>query len=52
MLNTNGIRLAEDKEFLEQVAELKKHIEIYLQFDGFESQTSILLRGKNYVDLK
>ncbi len=52
MLNTNGIRLAEDQEFLEALSELRTDIEIYLQFDGFRSQTSAHLRGEDYVNLK
>ncbi|MBM3143776.1 MAG: radical SAM protein [Chloroflexi bacterium] len=45
MLNTNGIRIARDDEFLAGIAKLKPHI--YLQFDGFEPQTNRLLRGKS-----
>jgi len=44
MLNTNGIRIARDDRFLEGLARLKPHI--YLQFDGFDSQTNRILRGR------
>lgn len=44
MLNTNGIRIARDDRFLDGLAQLKPHI--YLQFDGFEPRTNLLLRGK------
>ena len=44
MLNTNGIRIARDDRFLEGLAKLKPHI--YLQFDGFDPQTSLVLRGR------
>lgn len=44
MLNTNGIRIARDDKFLAGLQELKPHI--YLQFDGFESETNRLIRGK------
>src|SRR5262249_31619768 len=37
MLNTNGKRIANDDEFLAQLAEIKPSF--YLQFDGFESET-------------
>ena len=44
MVNTNGIRIARDDHFLEGLARLKPHI--YLQFDGFDSDTNAILRGK------
>jgi uncharacterized radical SAM superfamily Fe-S cluster-containing enzyme len=51
MLNTNGIRIARDDRFLEALAKTKAHV--YLQFDGFESRTNELLRGKaDLIDLK
>ena len=45
MLNTNGIRLARDRRFAEALAELGPSI--YLQFDGFEPETHIAIRGKD-----
>jgi uncharacterized radical SAM superfamily Fe-S cluster-containing enzyme len=50
LLNTNGIRLAEDPEFLDAVAAFDPTI--YLQFDGFEDATYRTLRGRNLADLK
>jgi uncharacterized radical SAM superfamily Fe-S cluster-containing enzyme len=44
MLNTNGIRIARDDRFLEGLAKLKPHL--YLQFDGFDPQTNLALRGR------
>lgn len=44
MVNTNGLRIAHDKGFVERLAEVKPHI--YLQFDGFEERTYQLLRGR------
>ena len=44
MLNTNGIRIARDDRFLEELARLKPHI--YMQFDGFDPQTNLALRGR------
>ncbi len=44
MLNTNGKRIAHDDAFLTQLAELRPSI--YLQFDGFERETSRALRGE------
>jgi len=45
LLNTNGIRLARDDRFLQQLSELSPHI--YLQFDGFDPQTYRSLRGRD-----
>lgn len=51
MLNTNGIRIAHDDQFLEALAKTKAHV--YLQFDGFEARTNELLRGKaDLIDIK
>ncbi|HEX2046391.1 MAG TPA: radical SAM protein, partial [Acidimicrobiales bacterium] len=44
-LNTNGIRLAHDRKFLSQLAELKPVI--YLQFDGFVESTHLAIRGRD-----
>jgi tetraether lipid synthase len=45
MLNTNGIRLARDRDFAERLAELRPHV--YLQFDGLERETHVAIRGKD-----
>ncbi len=45
MLNTNGIRLARDRRFAEEVARVGAHL--YLQFDGFEEETHQAIRGKD-----
>jgi uncharacterized radical SAM superfamily Fe-S cluster-containing enzyme len=34
MINTNGIRIARDKEFVKRLAELRPGFEVYLQFDS------------------
>jgi uncharacterized radical SAM superfamily Fe-S cluster-containing enzyme len=45
MLNTNGIRLARDRRFVHALGRLRPHI--YLQFDGFELETHLAIRGKD-----
>jgi len=45
MLNTNGLRMARDRRFAEQVAEVGAHL--YLQFDGFEPRTHLAIRGRD-----
>jgi uncharacterized radical SAM superfamily Fe-S cluster-containing enzyme len=52
MINTNGIRLARDKAFLDQVASLRHRTEIYLQFDGFSDEGYSVLRGESLLDTK
>jgi uncharacterized radical SAM superfamily Fe-S cluster-containing enzyme len=50
MLNTNGIRLARDPRFAPALAELGVHV--YLQFDGFDEQTQLAIRGKPLTEEK
>jgi hypothetical protein len=45
MLNTNGIRFARDRYFAAEVAQLRPVV--YLQFDGFELETHLVIRGKD-----
>ena len=52
MINTNGIRLARDDDFLHEVALLRHRTEIYLQFDGFDDAGCETLRGASLVDTK
>ncbi len=47
MLNTNGIRLARDPRFAPALAEIGVHV--YLQFDGFDPETQLQIRGKDLV---
>ncbi len=52
MINTNGIRFARDRRFLDQIAELKHRTEIYLQFDGFDDDVNLSLRGESLLETK
>ncbi len=52
MVNTNGIRLAHDEKLLDAIAAHAPRVEVYLQFDGFENQTSRALRGEALVETK
>ncbi len=49
-LNTNGIRLARDRRFLERLGKL--HPFVYLQFDGFRESTYLDIRGKDLREIK
>jgi len=45
MLNTNGVRIAEDEAFAARLAGYMPDFEIYLQFDSFERDALVNLRG-------
>lgn len=45
MVNTNGIRIAKDEAFAERLATYRKGLEVYLQFDSFEREPLMSLRG-------
>jgi len=45
MINTNGVRIAQDRAFAERLSEFKPGIEVYLQFDSFERAALEELRG-------
>lgn len=45
MINTNGIRIAQDAGFVERLAAYSPGIEIYLQFDSFKPEALQDLRG-------
>lgn len=47
MVNTNGVRLAEDEAFAQRLAELGPGFELYLQFDGLRPATHLRLRGQD-----
>jgi 7,8-dihydro-6-hydroxymethylpterin dimethyltransferase len=52
MLNTNGIRIANDFAFAEKLATYAPDFEIYLQFDSFKPEALQLLRGKDLTDVR
>jgi uncharacterized radical SAM superfamily Fe-S cluster-containing enzyme len=45
MVNTNGVRIAQDEFFVERLAEYVPDLEIYLQFDSLERAPLEELRG-------
>jgi uncharacterized radical SAM superfamily Fe-S cluster-containing enzyme len=45
MVNTNGLRIARDPDFVARLAEHKRGLEIYLQFDSRERDALMALRG-------
>lgn len=52
MLNTNGLRLARDREFVAELAKLKPGFEIYLQFDSLRPAVLQELRGADLTRIR
>jgi tetraether lipid synthase len=44
MVNTNGVRIAQEEDFAERLAQIED-FEVYLQFDSFERDPLMRLRG-------
>jgi 7,8-dihydro-6-hydroxymethylpterin dimethyltransferase len=55
VLNTNGIRLATDRSFVDALAKRNRPgrpVSVYLQFDGFDERTHREIRGTDLRDRK
>lgn len=52
MLNTNGIRIAKDIDFVKKLATYMPDFEVYLQFDSFKPYALETLRGKDLTDIR
>jgi 7,8-dihydro-6-hydroxymethylpterin dimethyltransferase len=52
MVNTNGIRIAQDEEFVSRLAGYMPDFELYLQFDSFEREPLIQLRGADLRSIR
>ena len=52
MVNTNGIRIAQDEEFTKRLLDYMPGFELYLQFDSFEKESLIELRGADLRDVR
>lgn len=52
MLNTNGIRIAKDINFVEKLASYMPDFEIYLQFDSFKQEVLEKLRGEDLTEIR
>jgi len=52
MVNTNGIRIATDEAFAKALAARAEHFEVYLQFDSFEREALMALRGADLRDIR
>ena len=52
MLNTNGLRIASDEQFVRELSLFVGGFEVYLQFDGLDAASYRSLRGRDYVAQK
>jgi 7,8-dihydro-6-hydroxymethylpterin dimethyltransferase len=52
MVNTNGIRIAKDINFVEKLASYAPDFEIYLQFDSFKPEALKILRGQDLTEVR
>ncbi|MFM7468335.1 MAG: radical SAM protein, partial [Vampirovibrionales bacterium] len=52
MLNTNGVRLAKDKAFVEKLSHYTPGFEVYLQFDSLTAPTQHVLRGEDLTAIR
>lgn len=52
MVNTNGIRIAKDPEFVRRLATYMPDFEVYLQFDSFKKEALEVLRGEDLREVR
>ncbi len=52
MVNTNGIKIAQDAEFARRLKSYMPRFEIYLQFDSLEAEPLRALRGADLTDIR
>lgn len=52
MVNTNGIRIANDPGFAERLASYMPDFEVYLQFDSFRPAVLEKMRGRDLTDVR
>lgn len=51
-INTNGLRLARDRELVATLARYPGRVEVYFQLDGLREEVTTQLRGEPVLDLK
>ncbi len=52
MVNTNGIRIAQDEEFAKRLSSYMPGFEVYLQFDSFRKEALAELRGADLRSIR
>ncbi len=52
MINTNGLRIAQELSFVKRLAEYKTGLEVYLQFDSLREESLVKLRGQDLREVR
>ncbi len=52
MINTNGVRLAQDPAFVDRLASYAPRLEVYLQFDSLDDDALMNLRGARLARIR
>lgn len=52
LINTNGLRMAEDESFVESLKDFGAELEIYLQFDSLSEEVGHKLRGQDVSQIR
>jgi len=52
MLNTNGLRIANEPDFAKSLQQFRGGFELYLQFDTFSDENYMQIRGRKLVELR
>jgi uncharacterized radical SAM superfamily Fe-S cluster-containing enzyme len=52
MINTNGLRIANDKAFAQRLASYAPNLEVYLQFDSLTPHPQEVLRGEDLTAIR
>ncbi len=52
MVNTNGVKIANDADFAKRLKDYLPGFELYLQFDSFKPEALIDLRGEDLTDIR
>jgi uncharacterized radical SAM superfamily Fe-S cluster-containing enzyme len=52
MVNTNGLRIAREEDFVKRIKDEAPDLEVYLQFDSFEREALLDLRGADLRDAR
>jgi uncharacterized radical SAM superfamily Fe-S cluster-containing enzyme len=52
MINTNGVKIAQDRDFAKRLADYMPGFEVYLQFDSLRKDPLVEMRGQDLVDVR
>lgn len=52
MINTNGVRIAREPDFVTQLTDLMPGFEVYLQFDALDDSALQVIRGANLTRIR